>query len=195
MGYLPATFQQNQLLPSQKVFIYVGDITELKVDAIVNPTNPNLTNGGRGTASAAILKEAGDALEQDLLKRPTLVFGDAITTPSYLLPCNYVIHTAVPHVTQGEETLRSCYRRCLEQLEGQRKESIAFPCMGTGVQGFDQERAAHIALSTVRNYIASDANDQIKQFIFCLYSITDKEIYQKIWPFYFQGPPQNYLQL
>ncbi|CAO3576394.1 unnamed protein product [Absidia cylindrospora] len=184
MGYLPKAMLLGS---SNKVTIVMDDITTLQVDAIVNPTNPRMRDFGGPTASAAILKAAGESLVHDLQHRPMLNFGNAITTPSFRLPCNYIIHTAVPSSDSGDEGLKDCYRNCLLQLLGQRKESIAFPCMGTGVQRYDNERAANIALSTVRNFLVNDSSDQIKHIVFCVFSDQDREIYHRLLPQYFKN--------
>ncbi|ORZ25451.1 hypothetical protein BCR42DRAFT_400202 [Absidia repens] len=184
MGYLPSAFMPGS---SNKVTIVMDDITKLQVDAIVNPTNPRLSNVGGPTASAAILKAAGESLVNDLQHRPVLHYGNAITTPSYRLPCNYIIHTAVPSSDGDDEELKACYRNCMLQLVGQRKESIAFPCIGTGVQRFDHERAARIALSAVRDFLVNDSSDQIKHVVFCVFSDRDREIYHRLLPQYIKN--------
>ncbi|KAI9299672.1 hypothetical protein BJ944DRAFT_45676, partial [Cunninghamella echinulata] len=109
-------------------------------------------------------------------------------TPSYKLPCNYVIHVAVPHSSSGEEKLKECFRSCLSQFSGQYKESIAFPMIGTGVQGYNPERAANIALTIVREYLekeALDPNSKVKKVVFCAYSVKDRDLYQALIPFHF----------
>ncbi|CAO3613386.1 unnamed protein product [Cunninghamella blakesleeana] len=184
MGYFP------QFKPSlkDKISIVMTDISTLHVDAIVNPTNPQLIANIPNTASYSIVKAAGQGLVDDLRTRPSLEYGQAIVTPSYKLSCNYIIHTAVPSSAQGEDVLRSCYRSCFKEFAGQYKESIAFPCIGTGVQGFSHEIAANIALTITREFLEADArksNPQVKEVIFCVFSAKDRDIYQSLLPFHF----------
>ncbi|KAI8338614.1 hypothetical protein BC941DRAFT_423378 [Chlamydoabsidia padenii] len=185
MGYLPGAFSTTNT--SNKVSIVWDDITKLHVDALVNPTNPNFYIGGARTASYAIMKGAGPGLIDELQLRRPLEYGDAVTTPSFELPCHYIIHTAVPSVSfpDADDLLRNCYRNSLLQLVGQKKETIAFPCMGTGVQRFDHERAAHLAMGVVRDFFNNDHSNQVKHVVFCVYSGQDRDLYRRYLSTYF----------
>ena len=109
--------------------------------------------------------------------------GQAKLTRAYDLPCDYVLHTVGPivegRVTAEDERLRaSCYRACLELAERNGVESIAFCCISTGVFRFPNQRAAEIAVETVRRYKA-ESNSAMK-VIFNVFKDTDREIYRRL---------------
>jgi len=100
-----------------------------------------------------------------------------------LLPAKYVIHTVGP---QGEkpDKLESCYRTCLQLLISNNLRTVAFPCISTGVYGYPQEEAAHVALKTVRTFLEEN-QDKIDRVIFCLFLKTDVKIYENLMQVYF----------
>ena len=109
--------------------------------------------------------------------------GQAKITPAYNLPCNYVLHTVGP-IVQGrlqkkhETLLASCYRSCLELAEENQVESIAFCCISTGVFMFPNQRAAEIAVKTVREY-QKETGSQMK-VVFNVFKDEDFAIYSRI---------------
>jgi O-acetyl-ADP-ribose deacetylase (regulator of RNase III) len=109
--------------------------------------------------------------------------GKAKITPSYNLPCKYVVHTVGP-IVQGrltkehERLLASCYRSCLELAGQSGAESIAFCCISTGVFMFPNDRAAEIAVETVKDCLKE--NDTIKKVVFNVFKDIDLEIYDKL---------------
>ena len=109
--------------------------------------------------------------------------GQAKLTRAYDLPCDYVLHTVGPIVegrvtAEDERLLASCYRACLELAERNGVESIAFCCISTGVFRFPNQRAAEIAVKTVRRYKA-ESNSALK-VIFNVFKDTDREIYRRL---------------
>jgi len=139
------------------VEIVRGDITTLEVHAIVNAANKWLRGGGG--VDGAIHRAAGPRLMEACRALPADADGvrcppgEARITPGFDLPARYVIHTVGPVWNGGgdgeEETLRRCYISCLDLAAAHGVESIAFPCISTGVYGFPVRRAAEIAVGVL----------------------------------------------
>ena len=173
------------------ISLWQGDITRLRIGAIVNPANSGLTGCYRPLHNCldnVIHSKAGIQLrlECDRIMReqgheePT---GQAKITPAYNLPCDHVIHTVGP-IVQGsltkhhEEQLASCYRSCLEIAEKNDIKSIAFCCISTGVFMFPNQRAAEIAVATIRDWMQE--HDGIEKVVFNVFKDIDLEIYDKL---------------
>ncbi|HEY9638010.1 MAG TPA: O-acetyl-ADP-ribose deacetylase [Coleofasciculaceae cyanobacterium] len=155
---------------SGKIAVVEGDITKQSVDAIVNAANTSLLGGGG--VDGAIHRAAGSGLLEECRRLNGCKTGDAKITKGYNLPAYWVIHTVGPVWQDGnhreDELLSSCYRRCLELAVQHKICTIAFPAISTGVYRFPPERAARIAVTTVKTFLASHTS--VKQVIFVCFS-------------------------
>jgi O-acetyl-ADP-ribose deacetylase (regulator of RNase III) len=149
---------------NESIEVVEGDITNLEVDAIVNAANERMLGGGG--VDGAIHRAAGPKLLEECKRvseiRPGIrcPTGEARITSGHELPAKHVIHTVGPvwhGGTHGEdELLASCYRNSLELAKAHLLKSIAFPAISTGVYGFPIDRAAKIAVKTVREFLQAN---------------------------------------
>ena len=162
-----------------KMIAVQGDITELHVDAIVNAANSSLLSGGG--VDGAIHRAAGPELLEACRKLNGCPTGDAKATPGFRLPANWVFHAVGPvwrGGQQGEdELLAGCYRRSMELAREHHAASIAFPAISTGVYRFPPERAAKIAIRTVRSEIEQSG---VKQVQFACFDSGALSIYKRL---------------
>ena len=180
------------LMPIAKgIYLWQGDITTLRCDAIVNAANSGMTgcyipchscidNCIHTYAGVQLRQECAAIMREQGREEET---GKAKITRAYNLPCKYVLHTVGPIITgpltgQDEKLLASCYRSCLELPEQYGIESIAFCCISTGEFHFPNDRAAEIAVQTVKEY-QTNQNSNI-QVIFNVFKDVDYQIYRNL---------------
>nr|CAH7721504.1 unnamed protein product [Callosobruchus chinensis] len=167
------------------VNIYLNSF--LQIDAIVNAANSSLLGGGG--VDGAIHRAAGPYLVQECKTLGGCDTGEAKITGGYRLPAKrkqaftHVIHTVGP---QGEksELLKNCYTNSLKVMQMTKLRTIAFPCISTGIYGYPNLPAAHVAAYAVRKHLEA-YGDQVDRVIFCLFMPEDKKIYEQLLQSYF----------
>lgn len=182
----------DTLKPVQRgIYIWQGDITSLRCDAIVNAANSGMTGcyvPNHRCIDNCIHTFAGVQLRLDCAKimkkqgheEPT---GKAKITSAYNLPCRYLLHTVGP-IISGRVTdrdcalLASCYSSCLELAAENKLESVAFCCISTGEFHFPNDKAAKIAVDTVKKFL--EQKTSVKKVIFNVFKDTDRDIYREL---------------
>ncbi len=175
----------------KQIYLWQGDITTLRCDAVVNAANSQMLgcfhpchcciDNAIHTFSGVQLRLACyELMKKQKHEEKT---GKAKITPAFNLPCRYVLHTVGPIIhgvlKESDKTLlASCYRSCLELAEQNELESIAFCCISTGEFHFPNDKAAEIAIRTVTDFIAKKQS-RIK-VIFNVFKNADQEIYRKL---------------
>ncbi|MDD2760692.1 MAG: O-acetyl-ADP-ribose deacetylase [Methylomonas sp.] len=162
------------------ISVVQGDITRLNVDGIVNAANQSLLGGGG--VDGAIHRAAGSQLLDECRTLGGCETGEAKITGGYRLPARYVIHTVGPVWRGGQggepDLLAACYRNCLKLAQDRGIQTIAFPCISTGIYGFPMQQAARIAVATVDAFLRQqDSNIRV---IFCCFSQGDAELYRQL---------------
>ena len=181
----------NDLEPIKPdIYLWQGDITTLKCDAIVNAANsqmlgcfcPNhgcIDNAIHTFSGVQLRLKCAEIMQNQGKDEET---GKAKITPAYNLPCKYILHTVGPIVTgklteKDYELLRSCYRSCLALADEYKLNSVAFCCISTGEFLFPNDKGAKIAVETVSEY-KKLTNSKIK-VIFNVFKNSDYEIYRE----------------
>lgn len=177
-----------------KLMLWQGDITTLKVDAIVNAANSKMIGCFiplHNCIDNVIHSAAGVQLREDcsrIMKSQghDEAIGKAKITSAYNLPSQYVIHTVGPAIPQGAlpsdrdcEALAGCYRSCLEIADSNNLDSIAFCCISTGVFNFPQDMAAEIAVETVDEYLKTNETS-LNHVIFDVFTDESYLTYKKL---------------
>jgi len=159
--------------------VQLADITALDVDAIVNAANSTLLGGGG--VDGAIHRAAGPDLLRACEQLGGCATGDAKATPGFQLPAKWIFHAVGPVWSGGhrneDEKLASCYRRCMELAREHDCRSIAFPAISTGIYRFPLERAAKIAVETVRTKLEGS---DLERVIFCCFNGEVERFYRNL---------------
>lgn len=174
-----------------RLYLWQGDITTLRLDAIVNACNAQMLgcfSPMHACIDNFIHTYAGIELRLKMYEIMTKQgheekTGRAKITLGYNLPAKYILHTVGPIIQwkvtkEDEDLLASCYRECLKLAADTGVQSIAFCCISTGVYRFPQKEAAKIAIKTVKAFLEKD--DRIKKVIFNVFKDEDLEIYKSL---------------
>jgi O-acetyl-ADP-ribose deacetylase len=161
-----------------------GDITKIKVDAIVNAANSSLLGGGG--VDGAIHRAGGPAILEECrqirARQGGCDTGEAVITTAGLLPAKYVIHTVGPVWNGGHkgepELLAGCYRNSLQLAVAHGVKTIAFPNISTGIYGFPKQEAAIIAIKEVQQFLEND--NSVQEIIFVCFDDENYSLYKRI---------------
>lgn len=182
----------DELTPcSNDMYLWQGDITTMDADAIVNAANSQLLgcfcpchacidNCIHTFSGVRLRLKCNEIMQEQGFKEPT---GKVKITPAYNLPSRYVLHTVGPIISgiltnKDKKLLASCYDECLKAADEYKLNSIAFCCISTGEFHFPNDKAAQIAVDTVRAY-KQKTGSKIK-VIFNVFKDKDYEIYSKL---------------
>jgi O-acetyl-ADP-ribose deacetylase (regulator of RNase III) len=160
--------------------VILGDITKLEVDAIVNAANTTLLGGGG--VDGAIHKAAGPELVAECRLLGGCKTGDAKLTKGYRLPARFVIHTVGP-IWQGgndrePELLAKCYLKSMQIAIDRQFQSLAFPCISTGIYGYPKALAGEIAVKVCSEQLQKNGAPQT--VIFCCFDRESHDIYGRL---------------
>lgn len=183
------TVRVQDLQYKDNITLFLGDITTLDADAIVNAANSQMLgcfhplhncidNAIHSTAGVQVRLDCNDIMRGAKARN-----GDVIVTKAYNLPSKFIFHTVGPIVQRSvsetnRKDLQKCYVNCLEKAEEIGVKSIAFCCISTGVFGYPKEDAAKIAVSAVKEFLAQN-HGEIK-VIFNVFSEADYAIYKRL---------------
>ena len=164
-----------------KITLAKGDITQMKVDAIVNAANTSLLGGGG--VDGAIHRAAGPELLEECKGLKGCETGAAKLTKGYKLPARYIIHTVGPVWHGGndraQQLLESCYKKSLQLALEHQISTIAFPNISTGIYGYPKELAAETAIKGVSEFLNKHP-DHLKEITFVCFDYDNYTIYQRL---------------
>ncbi|CAK7227192.1 O-acetyl-ADP-ribose deacetylase macrod2 [Sporothrix curviconia] len=198
---VPAPFNAlvGQFTPSahlnDRIVVWRGDITRLKVDGIVNAANKSLLGGGG--VDGAIHAAAGSQLREECWRLHGCDTGDCKITKGYRLPAKHVLHTVGPIYHDGDfaeaqAKLVSCYERCIMRAVENNVRSVAFCAISTGIYGYPSNEAAIDAARTVRRLL-EDAKyaGKLDRVVFVTFVQNDVQAYDTVLPLVFPPVPED----
>jgi O-acetyl-ADP-ribose deacetylase (regulator of RNase III) len=160
-----------------KILLIKGDITDMAVEAIVNPANTDLVLGS-GVAGA-IRRKGGERIQEECERLAPIRLGAATVTTAGNLKPLYVIHAATmrPGEKATAESIRLATRQTLFRAEEKAIKSLAFPAIGTGVAGFPIEECAHIMLKVVLDHVK--VRTSLEKIYFVLYDDAALKVFEE----------------
>jgi O-acetyl-ADP-ribose deacetylase (regulator of RNase III) len=169
----------------KKLLLVVGDITKIRVDAIVNAANSGLRGGGG--VDGAIHRTGGPLIMRELdgirAAQGGCPTGSAVVTTAGALPAKYVFHAVGPIYHDGAhgepDQLASCYRTCLELAEQHGARTVSFPAISTGVYGYPAEEAAGVALDTIAKHLENPASG-VREVLLVLFDQGSYDVHAKV---------------
>jgi O-acetyl-ADP-ribose deacetylase len=169
---------QDFIRPHSRLVLFRGDITQVKVDIIVNAANSTLLGGGG--VDGAIHRAGGPAILEACQvirnRQSSCPAGEAVITTAGKLPAGYVIHTVGPIWQGGERDepaiLANCCRNSLTLAVEHEAKTVAFPNISTGVYGYPKNKAAEVAVTALKAFLAKD-----NSLVYIIFVVFDKENY------------------
>jgi len=153
-------------IKGKKIYVFLGDITEMEVDAIVNAANEYLKHGG-GVAGA-IVRKGGRIIQEESDKIGHCPVGEAVVTTAGSLKAKFVIHAVGPRWGEGDEEnkLKRAVRNALKRGEEKGISSIALPAISTGIFGFPKKKGCEIIVEEVKEFLEKEA-ESINEVYLC----------------------------
>ncbi|MGA2179965.1 MAG: O-acetyl-ADP-ribose deacetylase [Verrucomicrobiota bacterium] len=165
-------------MPANRIAVIAGDITQQRVEAIVNAANTSLLGGGG--VDGAIHRAAGPELLAECRTLGGCATGQAKITKGYKLPAKWVIHTVGPVWHDGQhgedDLLAGCYRSCFALVESHGIKVVAFPSISTGAYGFPMDRAARIAVRETKQFL--ERNQLLERVMLVCFGASALDIHQ-----------------
>ena len=163
----------------ERISIQAGDITDIKVDAIVNPANTELYLGGG--VSGAIRKRGGESIQEECNEIGLMRLGKVAVTKPGKLQAKYIFHAAVMHLGTSVDSynIRNATENCFKRAKELKLKSIAFPALGTGIGGFPLEECAKIMLDVAIKHLAG--NSDIEKIYFILFDDKSLEVFKRVF--------------
>jgi len=172
---------KEEVVSNKWLILVYGDITEEKVDAIVNTANSHLKHGG-GVA-AAIVRKGGNIIQRESDEIGFVNVGEAAITSAGRLPAKYVIHAVGPRWGEGNEDvkLRNAVLNSLEIADERKIKSISLPAISSGIFGFPKDRCAEILVSNIIEYLSSNEESSLSEVRICLFDNPTLEAFKKAY--------------
>lgn len=170
--------QENQ---NVEIILKQGDLTEEKVDAIVNAANSHLQHGG-GVAGA-IVRKGGYSIQEESNKIGYVEVGHSAITNAGSLPVKKVIHTVGPRWGEGDEInkLSNAVYNSLKLADENNLNTISFPAVSSGIFGFPKDKCAEVMLGSIKKYLSENPDTKIEKIIFCIIDDLTIKIFKEVF--------------